>query len=282
MNAEQQQSNQIGAEYEWAKVYQIELLEHLKQFDKVCRKNGIEYSLHGGSMLGAVRHQGFIPWDDDVDITMTLSNYLKFKSILPKEMPEYYISEDESPSPRLLLKQYNGRPVVWIDFLEYNYISEKRYEQKAKILLLTFLAGMCRNKYTIKNSTVKKHGVLKIVMLHVVYYFGKLFPMKFKLRMHRYVARKMFQGNKTLIHRSNDQAKSIKYILPIHYMETYVNLPFEGMELMVSSNYKEMLTIDYGEDYMTPPPVNQRGGHDNIVRAVCEKMQEEYERTHPI
>lgn len=282
MDVKQSYSSLTETEYKGVEVYQKELLDHLTKFDNACRKNGIKYSLHGGTMLGAVRHNGFIPWDDDVDITMTSSNYQKFKRILPVEMPDYYISEDESPSPRLLLKHYNERPIVWIDFLEYNYISEKKHEQKLKIFFLTFLAGMCRNKYTIRNSSIKKHGLLKIVMLRLVYYFGKLFPMKFKLRMHRHVAREMFQGQRTLIHRSNDQAKSIKYIMPAEYMESYTNLAFEGKEFMVSSHYKDMLVIDYGKDYMTPPPEGMRTGHDDVVRIVCEQMQREYERNHPV
>ena len=57
---------------------QLEMLEYI---DKVCRDNGIEYSLAGGSLLGVVRHQGFIPWDDDVDLMMTRDNYEKFVKV---------------------------------------------------------------------------------------------------------------------------------------------------------------------------------------------------------
>ena len=57
---------------------QLTQLEGLKEIDRVCRKHGIEYSLDGGTCLGRMRHGGFIPWDDDIDVDMTPDNYDKF------------------------------------------------------------------------------------------------------------------------------------------------------------------------------------------------------------
>ena len=61
-------------------------LEGLKEIDRICRKYNIEYSLGGGTSLGQLRHGGFIPWDDDIDIDMTLENYDKFLEVAPTEM----------------------------------------------------------------------------------------------------------------------------------------------------------------------------------------------------
>ncbi len=58
---------------------QMVLLEMLKDIDALCRKHNIPYFLNGGSALGAVRHQGFIPWDDDADISMMIDDYRAFK-----------------------------------------------------------------------------------------------------------------------------------------------------------------------------------------------------------
>lgn len=65
---------------------QSKLLEMLKEIDVICRKYQITYYLIGGSALGAVRHHGFIPWDDDADIVMTRDNWLKFESIIDQEI----------------------------------------------------------------------------------------------------------------------------------------------------------------------------------------------------
>ena len=66
------------------------LLEMLKDIDDLCQKHKIPYFLNGGSALGAVRHKGFIPWDDDADIAMMYEDYLKFLEIV-KELPEVYV-----------------------------------------------------------------------------------------------------------------------------------------------------------------------------------------------
>ena len=65
---------------------QLTQLEGLKEIDRVCRKHGIEYSLDGGTCLGRKRHGGFIPWDDDIDVDMTVENYDKFMEVASEEI----------------------------------------------------------------------------------------------------------------------------------------------------------------------------------------------------
>lgn len=70
------------------------LLEILDEIDRVCKKNNIKYFLSGGTLLGSIRHKGFIPWDDDVDLWMTRKNYKKFKKVLKTDLDEKYFAED--------------------------------------------------------------------------------------------------------------------------------------------------------------------------------------------
>ena len=71
---------------------QDKILEVMKYIDAICRKHGIEYYIMGGTALGAIRHGGFIPWDDDLDIFMTPAEYEKFKAAMAAIRSSYYKS----------------------------------------------------------------------------------------------------------------------------------------------------------------------------------------------
>ena len=69
------------------KVHEANLLV-LKEIDRICRKYKIKYMMDAGTLLGAVRHQGFIPWDDDADVVFTRKNYEAFMKVIKRELPE--------------------------------------------------------------------------------------------------------------------------------------------------------------------------------------------------
>ncbi len=78
---------------------QLKQLSILEEIDRICRKHRIEYWLDGGTLLGAVRHGGFIPWDDDIDIAMTLYDLRRFKEVARKELPEGLVLQTPEDGP---------------------------------------------------------------------------------------------------------------------------------------------------------------------------------------
>ena len=87
---------------------QLKQITILEEIDRICRKHQIVYWLDGGSLLGAVRHGGFIPWDDDIDIAMRLEDVERFKQIAPKELKEDFFlqTQDTDPEFRVPICRY--------------------------------------------------------------------------------------------------------------------------------------------------------------------------------
>jgi len=83
---------------DYKKDLQLKMLEIIKYMDKLCKKHDIEYYLIYGSALGAVRHKGFIPWDDDMDVGMTYENYKKFIDVCEKELDtsKYFLQRPDN------------------------------------------------------------------------------------------------------------------------------------------------------------------------------------------
>lgn len=106
------------------KVWYIEL-ELLKKFDQVCQKHHLTYYADYGTLLGAVRHKGFIPWDDDIDVAMFRDDYAKFQKIAPEEFKEPYLYQDSYNGEKIwCISKIRDKRTTAIEFLdvpvEYN------------------------------------------------------------------------------------------------------------------------------------------------------------------
>lgn len=243
------------------KATQDKLLDLMISFDKLCREHDIHYSLHGGTMLGAIREKGFIPWDDDMDIAMTRQEYEKLCQIM-QEAPSYHLIGK-------IKKQFRriGEDNYWVDIFVCDPISEKKFPQKAKLLTLTVLDVMSRDKHSILLSDFSKHSLPKRIAFRFAYWCGKLLTSRFKVRLYEAVSQKLWTGNKTLCVRGNDQLKGRKKLFPAQWMTQYVQVPFAHTNLMVSSYYHELLTSFYGESYMTPVKDDRNSQVHDLVRA---------------
>ncbi len=231
----------------------IDMLILLQKFDAICRENDIHYSLHGGTLLGCIREHGFIPWDDDIDVSMTREEYMKLLDVFENTTfsEDFYLDYTTNRCPQLWLK-LPGRKPVWLDIFVWDYISEKKIPQKIKILGLAFFLAFLKTDRTMKLSTEsRKYTGLKHVFIWCGYKIGKLFPMEQKFRWADHFSQKL-QGNRLLINRANDLYVGMTIVLPKGVMTSYEYRDFEDIQLMVSSSYNEILLSSYGEDFMTP------------------------------
>lgn len=236
--------------YEGNRQIHNDLLTILKKFDLICRKNKIKYSLHGGTLLGCIRESGFIPWDDDVDVSMTRSEFNKIKRVLGNNS-ELIIDEETNPFPQVWL-EIRGREPVWLDIFVWDYITENKLLQKLKIAIMCFFLAFLKTPKTMHLSmTSKKYTGIKRGAIYVIYLLGRLFPNRLKHAWANWTEQRI-TGSRKYIHRSNDLYAGMKLILPSYVMDEYENKEFEGELLMVSKYHNEILTSSYGSNYMTP------------------------------
>ena len=255
---------------------QLTILDIALEFQRICEKHNLKYFLIGGSLLGAVRHQGFIPWDDDMDVGMLREDYERFLEICPKELGEEFFLQtyktDEyytHPFAKIRLnntslvedysqnsKQHNG---IYFDIFTYDNMPESKIKQKFHYFSFKCLKWAARGKNDYYFIETKKRRFAKF-MSFALFFLSK----KKVIRMCDNVC-SMFNKKvcKNVINMGGAYNYN-EYTLRTN-LENLSELDFEGYKFSVPANYKELLSNMYG-DYMKLPPVEQRGKQHNMVK----------------
>ena len=228
-------------------------LKMLVEFDIFCKSHGLRYYMAYGTLLGAVRHKGFIPWDYDIDTAMTRAEYSKFKSmqhLLPEHLAiveEYYSDIEHAGLARLVYrdKSLSG---ICIDIFILDYVRESWYSG-------TITNTMCALLHFAKLSKLEK----SILINH---FKGQ--PLKQAVIQLSKVVRILIGGSASaekLIYKLRVSKVPTEYYFtledslkfPVKFFEAPELLEFDGHMFYAPSNVDELLTIIYG-DYMQIPP----------------------------
>ncbi len=263
--------------------FQHAQLELLKRFDKLTQKLGLDYYLVFGTLLGAVRQNGFIPWDADIDVAMHREHYERLREYFqtqPEEdlFYEHYLSEPNHISPHALLK-IKGTKVyyhiekssryplkhdgIFIDIFPIDSVDaneKKQFRQADRILRLKRLVTL-KAAPTYAEKTSKWKRICKSAVSII------LSPISFRA-LNR-------AADKTMQRYDNQTASEYVAILTDPHIFTKQRFPrscfskpirvvFEGTEFSAPSDPDLFLRIRYG-DYMTLPPEDQRWGYVDTV-----------------
>ena len=240
----------------------------LQEIDRICRKYDITYFADFGTLLGAVRHKGFIPWDDDMDISMKRSDFQKFLSVADKELPEGYrlhTAERKASYPNVSarvvnsheisfteerLKEFFGFPyVVGIDIFILDALPRDEEERNLLHLILYILFSTVEG--CIKGLEAKEENLLKIEeFLNVKIDRTGNVRQQLLILIDR-IGQSYGEEEADEISTLSGFAKSENFRLKKEWYQETVYLPFENILIPAPSKYDNVLKYEYGE-YMTP------------------------------
>lgn len=239
-----------------------------EEVTNICDKNNIEYSLDGGSLLGAVRHQGFIPWDDDFDIVIPRDQYHKFLQVAQKELPSNYFLQTEDNTP--------GYAFAFCKVLLNGTVLEETFSKTADVHHGIFVDifpidnlpdnKFIRKIYLLQNSILKNliwvkcgYGKLthtKSFKYHIYKIMGSAFNIKTLKKMRKNVLRRCNRKKGKLCFTADYPQPYRKWI----WYKKFSNYKFENTKFKGLTDYEDYLTTIYG-DYMKLPPLEERQVH---------------------
>ncbi|MDE6523352.1 MAG: LicD family protein [Muribaculaceae bacterium] len=239
---------------------QLRMLDMLKYIDKICQENGIKYWLSSGSCLGAVRHRGFIPWDDDVDIELQRQDYRKLINVLSKENHPQFILQTDKNDPNYLhpyaklrdlhsiVKENNNNDInnkyngCFIDI----FCIEPSYSKKLWKICGGFWNKLILPQALIKNPLIRRFliGILRFSFLNIIFPIIRTGNLFYKTKKLRHCL-----GCGFIKERYKDDIKEVQYVL------------FEEYTLPVPQNYDHYLRCLYGIDYNNLPDLDNITNH---------------------
>ena len=228
------------------------LLQLMIEIDKFCRCHDIKYSLAGGTLLGSVRHKGFIPWDDDIDIYMlrddfdrftkiykpTKYNALVFNTELNKNFLPQGFAKIVNPMTYVFDKHGWAEFGVFVDVFPLDFVPDNSKSQKKYIRKIRRLHNRFYHRH--------KHDIISILKSYhhsLDYWWNKII---------KNLALYNNSNYKFVAHLIGAKNKNENTIIPKDYLESLIELPFEGHLFYSMQSPETYLTNLYGPDYMTP------------------------------
>ena len=250
-------------------------MEIMAEIDRICKKHDITYFLVGGTLLGAVRHKGFIPWDDDMDIGMLRDDYDKFRKVCPKELQSHlsYQSHIEEKTSHYIFDKVRLKDTyfntkfsnkfndiqngIFIDVLVFDKTGNNAKIQKAHIKLIKIFRRLINVRWVNKARKGIHYRASKIFLPLM-----RLVPYKL---YHRCLDKSLtlFHKNKKAQYLIDGVGLNLdKGAFPAEWFGEFIDMEYEDMTFKVPVGYDNYLRMWYGDNYMSLLPLSSRfSGH---------------------
>jgi len=260
-------------------------LELFQVFKDVCEKLNLNYFLVCGSALGAARHGGFIPWDDDMDVGMYREDYNKFMELAPALLPEGIFLQNYKTDPKfpqVFAKLRNSKTTyiesslsridvnhgIYIDIFPLDGYPEDTIEQKRvarlKPLYVRKLTCACRLPKTLK-------GKISVSAFRLLGYHKR--TAKTAAKYEAFISQYPVEGSKLICNHGTWYGS--RDFISAEFYGKGTDITYEGVTARIPEKYDEYLTALYG-DWRTPPPLEKQKGHHYYEICDTEKPYTEY------
>lgn len=241
---------------------QHRMLEIYREVDKICRKHQIPYWINGGTLLGAVRHKGFIPWDDDFDIEILRKDYKRLISVLEQELPSNLVvqaREKDRSYPYYFAKVYDLNS----EAVESNELIARQRYRGIFIDIFPIEPAFPKVRNLISKYFVKAHfailkGGIKATIAYPFFYILKLVIAVYRL-MAKCLKAKHYMY---VFGQKSKQVYTYDMIFPLSSTD------FEGESLPCPTDCNSYLIANFGKSYMTPPPPEKRQVHYQEIKSI--------------
>ena len=258
---------------EMKRLKEIEL-DLLLELDRICKKHNIRYIIGYGTLIGAIRHKGFIPWDDDVDVCMTRADYIRFRNACKTDLDSRFFYQTHETDENYFylfdklrangtvfreqaLKDHRIHHGVYLDIFPVDNLPDNRFLRKIHYAKYRLCRIALHSKYIDLSTRHGKKKLISIVLRILLVPVSKEFLYN--------------SAEKLAVKYNHEPQRDVccytstykqKDIFPASYFSDVMDGTFEGHSVLLPSHYDEILRQIYG-DYMQLPPEEKRVGcHD--------------------
>lgn len=254
------------------------LLGYLLEVDRICKKHNIKYFLAGGTLLGAIRHHGFIPWDDDADVMMLREDYERFLDVVQQELPNNVTLQTTKTDPKthciftklridntlfstkftsMFMDMHNG---IFFDVLSHDQTANSKIGRKIHLQLTLLTRSLVFNKWH-KRSINNGHKFQSFV----ANILKTIFPIKFSEWL-QFKCLRFFEKKKDAKYLYDGMGRNVyKGDFPKYYLDEVIEWDFEGHKFPVPKEYDKYLRYLYGDYEQLILPWQRQTSHSIVV-----------------